>query len=852
MSADSEAGREEPKKRGAKSQYAEEMFERVRARVAEGMPVPTAIQAAGMCVSQFYAAVAEHQEWKVALQKARQERRVERLEDESCRRIFIGDPRPVFWKGERVGEIREPAIGMLIFMMKTLSPERYANTKAAAKRRAQLDGLEASRARVLVNAQRGVKIMQGHYRAYLQRCGVPIPPGDSEQSSVKSDQLPVNSEQLPVNSEQSSVNSEQSSVNSEQSSVATRRGDDAIGQGGNLDRDLAHDLDQSGSGPACGTPPCGEDSETGRRGDAESKAPPCTHGASGAEDTAAGRRGDKETRGSDPSAGENAEASQCRDYDPDYDSEPKLPPPYEPWWRPGMDVTVTMLEDEAYRLAIEGVLKPIFQQGTEVGERRVRSERLLQFLLISSAFKKYGRREVGPLQAEEEPGRPEFMAKLNAIYGQDEELHRKFTEVFERNNARRHAERLADLERKNRASKAPPCSKAPSCTHGAFGAEDTAGQKGNLTLDHDLDLVPSGPGKAPPYTHSASGGEDTAAGQKGILTHDLDLNHNLVLSSPASVSPASGKAPPCTHGASGAEDTETRRRGDAETKQRGSNQSTVISNQSSGEDAEGTGGSEQSSVSNEWDVLDFDQFSAAVAARTSAAPSKAPPCTHSASGGEDTAAGQKGILTHDLDLNHNLVLSSPASVSPASGKAPPCTHGASGAEDAETPRSATLRSCLKTPEYPESVGQSHAQMTDNEKIAKHVNPAAGGSNQSTVSSDQLSATHRLSAVAEHTVTGQRGNLTLDHDPSSVAEPLRRVDLNHDLDLVPSGPGKAPTSIHTASGVEDPETSRSPAGTAENQGSEPEHDAAWYSPSARAARITQSMIEHRLRRRRVEM
>ena len=46
--------------------------------------------------------------------------------------------------------------------------------------------------------------------------------------------------------------------------------------------------------------------------------------------------------------------------------------------------------------------------------------------------------------------------------------------------------------------------------------------------------------------------------------------------------------------------------------------------------------------------------------------------------------------------------------------------------------------------------------------------------------------------------------------------------------------------------------RSPAGTAENQGSEPEHDASWYSPSARAARITQSMIEHRLRKRRVEM
>ena len=229
MRTEREAGREEPKKRGAKSPYAEKMFERVRARVAEGMPVPTAIQAAGMCVSQFYAAVAEHKEWKVALQKARQERRVERLDDESCRRIFIGDSRPIFWKGERVGEVREPAIGMLIFMMKTLSPKRYANTKAAAKRRAQLDGLEASRARVLVNAQRGVKIMQGHYRDHLRRCGVPVPPGgedtetggrgDTETGQGKSDQL--------------SGKSDRSSVGSDQSSVTVRSGGDAAGQKGN-------------------------------------------------------------------------------------------------------------------------------------------------------------------------------------------------------------------------------------------------------------------------------------------------------------------------------------------------------------------------------------------------------------------------------------------------------------------------------------------------------------------------------------------------------------------------------------------------------------------------------------------
>ena len=40
-----------------------------------------------------------------------------------------------------------------------------------------------------------------------------------------------------------------------------------------------------------------------------------------------------------------------------------------------------------------------------------------------------------------------------------------------------------------------------------------------------------------------------------------------------------------------------------------------------------------------------------------------------------------------------------------------------------------------------------------------------------------------------TEVGHRGILTLDLDPSSVAEPLRRVDLNHDLDLVRSGPAR---------------------------------------------------------------
>ena len=440
-------------------------------------------------------------------------------------------------------------------------------------------------------------------RAARRVRGVPVPCGDSEQ--------------LPVNSDQSSVSKAPPCTHG-----ASGAEDTAAGQKGNLthDHDLNHNLVLSGP----------------------SKAPPCTHTASGGEDVAGTEDSEPSAVNSDQlsvnsdqspdqASGQDPEAGQwADDYDQDHNSDPSLPPPYEPWWRPGMDVTVTMLEDEAYRLAIEGVLKPIYQRGTEVGERRVRSERLLQFLLITSAFKKYGRREVGPLQAEEEPGRPEFMAKLNAIYGQDEELHRKFTEVFERNNARRHAERHADLERKNRASKPP----------------------------------------------------------------------------------------------SWGEVRETGRRGDTETGQR-----------SSGQRAENSG------------------QSSATARR------------------KEDAAGQKGNLTLDHDLDHNLDLvpSGPACGAPSCGED---TVGTGGSDQL----SATPRGCLETPECPESGEQSRAQIADNERIARQENPAGAG---------------------------WRGS------------------------------GRK-------------------AETAENQDPPPEHDASWYSPSARAARITQSMIEHRLRKRRIEM
>ena len=104
----------------------------------------------------------------------------------------------------------------------------------------------------------------------------------------------------------------------------------------------------------------------------------------------------------------------------------------------------------------------------------------------------------------------------------------------------------------------------------------------------------------------------------------------------------------------------------------------------------------------------------------------------------------------------------------------------SNQKNAESPRSATSRGRLKTPEYPKSGGQSRAQKADNEKITKQQNPAAGPGD-----SKQSS-----------------GHLTHDH--------------NHHLVL--SGPAEA-----TPPG---PAANEPAVGTAGIQGAEPEHDAAW--------------------------
>ncbi|WP_043614259.1 hypothetical protein [Chromobacterium violaceum] len=49
------------------------------------------------------------------------------LEDEAARRAMEGTLRPVFYKGEKCGTIREYSDTLLIFLLKARDPEKYAD-----------------------------------------------------------------------------------------------------------------------------------------------------------------------------------------------------------------------------------------------------------------------------------------------------------------------------------------------------------------------------------------------------------------------------------------------------------------------------------------------------------------------------------------------------------------------------------------------------------------------------------------------------------------------------------------------------------------------------------------------------
>ena len=64
-------------------------------------------------------------------------------------------------------------------------------------------------------------------------------------------------------------------------------------------------------------------------------------------------------------------------------------PKFKSDWDEAIDIAVDLLEGEARRRAIEGVLEPVFQQGKKVGVIRRYSDKLLELLLKAHKPDKY-------------------------------------------------------------------------------------------------------------------------------------------------------------------------------------------------------------------------------------------------------------------------------------------------------------------------------------------------------------------------------------------------------------------------------------------------------------------------------
>ena len=92
--------------------------------LARGKPAGAAAIAAGYSLSAVRAFRKDDEEfdkrWKEADDIA-----VERMEAEADRRAVDGTDKPVFYQGERCGEVREYSDSLLIFRLKARRPEVY-------------------------------------------------------------------------------------------------------------------------------------------------------------------------------------------------------------------------------------------------------------------------------------------------------------------------------------------------------------------------------------------------------------------------------------------------------------------------------------------------------------------------------------------------------------------------------------------------------------------------------------------------------------------------------------------------------------------------------------------------------
>jgi len=326
----------EPKKRGPKSKFCPELLGRVCGRVEGGETVKEAVKLEGMGLSQFYERVGEKPEMAEALRKARMAKGLEILEAEAYRRALEGDVVPVYRKGKLVGEVRKYSDRMLMVLLTAHAPAKYG------KRRGKGDELtpEEEKAKIAemvarfrqINEQQRVMVEEFVARGKAQEAAA--------ATALKEDAQTRRCGDLEKGAAcgASSVESV-GSAGSVGNAMATM----AEPPGTKADQEHDHDHELGGAGVAV----IGQEAKTDPAHDENASKPA---GATG--------------------------------------GIPELP---EPGPKAPAGRSLEDLEDEAFRRAMVGVEKPIFQAGKQVGVVRQRSDRLLIFLLAALGPARYGR-----------------------------------------------------------------------------------------------------------------------------------------------------------------------------------------------------------------------------------------------------------------------------------------------------------------------------------------------------------------------------------------------------------------------------------------------------------------------------
>ena len=351
------------------------------------------IQAEGMGCSQFYKRVGEKPEMAEALRKARKAKGLEILEAEAFRRALEGDVKPVYRGGKMVGEVRVYSEKMLMVLLAAHAPQKYGRRGANQAGERTPEEEAALRADLVaryreINADH-LRMVKGWIaEGRLQR------PED-----WKADELMAEQEDGEMG--------RQGDTELTQEGETRRRGD--AEQEGKADQE--HEVGDAGAAPT-------EDAEMGRRGDAEmgrqeekTDQDQEHDQEQEGEEAEMGRQGDAEKGEQEAKADLEQEHDQDQKHDQEQEQSAEwqttnstagasgeIPELVDSAGRTGAERTLEALEDEAFQRVVEGMEKPIFQKGKQVGVVRQRSDRLLAFLLAAFGPAKYGR---GKQKAEE-------------------------------------------------------------------------------------------------------------------------------------------------------------------------------------------------------------------------------------------------------------------------------------------------------------------------------------------------------------------------------------------------------------------------------------------------------------------